>query len=284
MGILMLAVGSLLSMLFVSFIIVGKKYNPIVECLSGTQYPLKDLYVVGYVWNNTPLLKLRGNRYKKLREESLLIYGQKYRDYYAHLTWTQSITLAHLFSSVTFIFAGMSGGSPIFLLLTGILGAVIVMKFYSDMKNKLKTRSEECLSELPNVISKLALLTSSGMILREAWYLVSNSKGGVLYELMRITCEDMDNGASDVDAIHRFGVLCNTQEAKKFSSALIQSLEKGGSDLVGFLAFQSTEVWIHKKQQMLQKGEIAASKLVAPITLMFMGVMIIVLVAALTGM
>ena len=47
---------------------------------------------------------------------------------------------------------------------------------------------------------------------------------------------------------------------------------------------QSSELWELKKQKLLQKGEQAATKLVIPTTLMFVGVILVVLSSALTGL
>ena len=58
---------------------------------------------------------------------------------------------------------------------------------------------------------------------------------------------------------------------------LVQSLEKGGGELTGFLMQQSKELWSLKRQRMLQKGDEAATKLLLPTTLMLVGIMLIIL-------
>lgn len=93
----------------------------------------------------------------------------------------------------------------------------------------------------------------------------------------------MKNGYSDADAIFLFGKASNSTEIKKFVSALLQSMEKGGAELSGFLAQQSSELWGTKRQHMLQEGEKAATKLLLPILLIFIGVIIIVITAAFAG-
>lgn len=98
---------------------------------------------------------------------------------------------------------------------------------------------------------------------------------------MRQSCIDMENGMSDVDAIHKFGRLSNSPEIRKFTSALAQSIERGGAELSDFLARQSVEMWTLKKQLMLQKGEAAATKLLAPTVMLFIGIIIAVLTGAL---
>ena len=98
---------------------------------------------------------------------------------------------------------------------------------------------------------------------------------------MRDACEQMDNGISDSIAIYEFGVRSNAPEIKKFASALIQSVERGGGELSRFLTNQSSELWNHRRQTALQNGEKAASALLAPIALMFIGVILIIVAAAL---
>jgi type II secretory pathway component PulF len=61
---------------------------------------------------------------------------------------------------------------------------------------------------------------------------------------------------------------------------LTQSIERGGGELPSFLTNQSRELWSHHRQVMLQKGEKAAGALLVPIALMFVGVMLLVIVAA----
>ena len=134
------------------------------------------------------------------------------------------------------------------------------------------------------MVSKLSLLINSGMVLREAWYFIAESKKGPLYDLMKETCEFMNNGESDQSAINKFGILSDSREIKKFTSSLIQSLEKGNSDLVDFMLSQVTEQLEHKRQIMLQKGEVAAGKLIVPIGIMFAGVIMIIMAAALQNM
>ena len=161
-----------------------------------------------------------------------------------------------------------------------MLGAICAYYFAAYTKDKIETRKNVCESEFPNAISKLALIVNSGMILHDAWKLVAEGNEGVFYKMMQDSCEDMNNGKADVDAIYEFGVLTNSDDIKKFTTALIQSIERGGSDLPQFLVNQSTELWARRRQIMLQKGEKAAGALLMPIMLMFIGVIMIVLSAA----
>ena len=101
---------------------------------------------------------------------------------------------------------------------------------------------------------------------------------------MEHACDMMKNGYSDIDAIYYFGQYSGTKEMKKFASAIIQGLSKGNSELAPILMQQSSELWEIKRQRLLQKGEEAATKLVIPTTMMFAGIIMVILVSAMSGM
>ena len=279
-----LGIGSLLAFFFIIQLSKGKKYESIVENLDGNAFPLNQLYSVGFAWSSTKLFSLKGKIAADLRSNASLLYEPQYADYYANVVWAQTITLVHLFLAVTFLVAGMIYDSAALILIAGIFMSVVVAAYcLENMKNMLAKRTEECESELPEVVSTMAVLVNSGMVLREAWNMVAENGNGAFYELMLKAVENMRNGCSDADAIFLFGKASNSTEIKKFTSALLQSMEKGGAELSGFLANQSSELWNTKRQRMLQQGEKAAAKLLLPIVLIFVGIIIIVITAAFAG-
>ena len=89
---------------------------------------------------------------------------------------------------------------------------------------------------------------------------------------------EMENGISEAEAIRRFGIRCMMPEIKKFSATLIQGIQKGNSELSSMLQNQSAEIWNLRKQNVRRQGEKAASKLMIPIFMMFIGIIIMVVV------
>lgn len=279
-----IGIGSILAILFIIQIKKGKRFESIVENLDSNTFPLNQLYSVGFAWSSTKLFQLKGKRAADLRAQATLLYEPQYADYYANVAWAQTITLVHLFLTITFLMAGIMYESAFLMLVGGIFLSVVVAAYcLENMKNTLTKRTEECEAQLPEVVSTMAVLVNSGMVLREAWNMVADNGTGAFYELMRKAGENMKNGYSDADAIFLFGKASNSSEIKKFTSALLQSMEKGGAELSGFLAHQSSELWGAKRQRMLQAGEKAATKLLLPIVLIFVGVIIIVMTAAFAG-
>lgn len=283
---LLLLLASASTLLLIIHLIKGKKYVQMVENLNSNEYFLKDLYIVGFSLANTSLFKLRGKLDRDLKKNTKLALDNIYFEYYANLAWAQFLSLSLLIISVGTILSSLVGGAAS-LFVVGIT-ALFVLAIWnlsmSKMKEAVAKRREECMMEFPNMVSKLSLLINSGMVLREAWFLVAEGKDGALYDLMKKACECMNNGESEVSAIHKFGVLSDSIEIKKFTSAMIQGIEKGNSELADFLVSQASELWAHKRQLALQKGEIAAGKLIIPLGLMFGGIIMIIVAAAMQSM
>lgn len=285
-SLILLVLASFSTILFIFHLIRGKEYASLVENLDSEEYFLKDLYIVGFSLNNTKLFRLRGKLERDLKKNSKLVWDNIYYEYYANLAWAQFLSLSLLILSVGLIFSSLIGGEAALLMLG--VAVLFVMAIWnlsmSKMKEAVAKRRDACVLEFPNMVSKLSLLINSGMVLREAWYLVANGKDGALYELMRKACEFMENGESDIAAIHKFGVLSDSIEIKKFTSAMVQGMEKGNSELADFLVSQASELWAHKRQLALQQGEIAAGKLIIPLGITFAGIIMIIVSAAMQSM
>jgi tight adherence protein C len=121
------------------------------------------------------------------------------------------------------------------------------------------------------------------MILREAWEETACTGGTALYAEMQRTVDGMRNGEAEVDALFGFGERCMLPEVKRFASTLVQGLVKGNSELCHMLKEQSREVWAAKKQNVRRQGEKAASKLLIPISILFVGILIMILVPILAA-
>lgn len=279
MQLISLILGTVLLVLLLIKMKQGAKFESYIENLDDAEYPLKGIYTVGFAWNEGKLFSLKGKIRHMLVNQAKLIFDPQYAEYYATVVWAQVISIAHFCLCTGFVLAG-AFNFPFFLLVGVLCAAVFGFFFFTRMNEMLKKRQEECVIELPEIVSTMALLINSGMVLREAWEKIAYGKEGTVYTLMQNACIDMQNGSSEIDAIHKFGVMSDTPEIKKFTGALIQGMEKGSKDLSDFLTKQSSEMWALKKQIMLQKGEAAASKLLAPIALIFIGIMIIVISAA----
>lgn len=286
LNIILLILATITTLLFIVNLAKGKKYVAMIENLDSQEYFMKEIYVAGFALNETKLFRLRGSLERNLKKNSKLVWDNIYYEYYANLAWAQFLSLTFLILSFGLTISSLFDGDMVYMILGIILLFILAVwnLSMSKMKEQVGKRRDECVVEFPNMVSKLSLLINSGMIMREAWYLVANGKEGALYDLMKKSCECMDNGESDVAAIYKFGVLSDSVEIKKFTSAMVQGVEKGNSELADFLTSQASELWEHKRQLALQKGEIAAGKLIIPLGLMFGGIIMIIVSAAMQSM
>jgi len=165
------------------------------------------------------------------------------------------------------------------MLVVGLCLAVLVVRYLEkDINDKLEERREELMLDLPQVLSKMALLINSGMVMREAWVKVSQTGERALYQEMRTTSSEMANGASDLEAFRNFADRCSVKSIRKVTSTLVQNMQKGNKELSYFLEEMSREMWEEKKNLVRQKGETAGTKLLIPVGMIFVGILILIIV------
>jgi tight adherence protein C len=257
--------------------IQGRRYATLFDTLTEKEYPFKEIYFVGYNILEKMNYKYRGKRNRKLKKEVEVLYGAKYADFYLRVIHAQKITIAFTIIILSFVLYGL--GNEVSLLVVGFLFAGLAFYYFGNSAStKISKRSDEFVRDFSEVVSKLALMTNAGMILREAWEQIAYSGDATFYKEMQLAVDDMRNGLSETDALHKFGARSMVPEIKKFSSTLIQGIVKGNAELTFMLQEQSKEVWGLKKQDVRRQGEKAASKLLIPMMIMFVGILIMILV------
>jgi tight adherence protein C len=161
----------------------------------------------------------------------------------------------------------------------GILLIVCAYLYYDMQITDISdARRDDIERDWADVVSKLTLLINAGMIMSEAWVKVSETGDSALYKEMRTAVLDMRNGVPDREAYMSFADRCMNVKVKKIMSAIVQNIDKGNSELVGYLKGQNSICWEEKKQYVKTKGEEASGKLLLPICIMFIGILIMVVV------
>ena len=280
--IVIIALGVIYLIFWIFLYVKGIKNSNLFDSLKEKEYPLKEVYFVGYALVELINYQFKSKSNRKLRKEISVLYGEKYADYYLRVKKKKKITIASIVLALAFILYGFADSIAAFFVLVAFAG-VAYYYFGTVTEKRILKRSEEMLSDFSNVVSKLALMTNAGMILREAWEQIAFTGETTIYKEMQTSVDEMKNGVSEVDALYRFGTRCIIPEIKKFTSTIIQGLIKGNRELVFMLQEQSREVWSQKKQAVNRQGEKAASKLLIPIMIMFVGILIMILVPIFTN-
>lgn len=270
-------IGVVLLLIWMIFFFAGLKHSSLFDSLEEKDYPLKEIYGLGYAIMLLIKYQYRSKNDRKLRKEISVLYGDKYADYYIRVIYSQKVTMAFTMLVLVVPLYGLANSMAAMLVM--LMFAVVAYYYFGTVtEKKILKRSEEMLSDFSNVVSKLALLTNAGMIMREAWEEVAYTGESTLYKEMQKAVDEMNNGVSEVDALFNFGTRCIIPEIKKFTSTIVQGMIKGNSELIYMLQAQSKEVWAAKKQNVKRQGEKAASKLLIPILIMFVGILIMILI------
>ncbi|MCD7922003.1 MAG: type II secretion system F family protein [Clostridiales bacterium] len=274
---LILGIGCICLLMWLVILFGSRKYDSLFDGLDEKEYPLKELYSTGYAVMQMSKYKYRSKFDRKLRQELDILYEKKYVDYYMRVTYARAFTYGMLLFLLGFVLYGLSASAAAMGVMF-LFAFVAVYYVLTLASKKITKRSEALMNDFSEVVSKLALLTNAGMILREAWEVTARAGEGLFYEEMRLALDDMENGVSEMEAIRRLGLRCVIPEIKKFSATITQGIQKGNSELSAMLQDQSAEVWNLRKQNAHRQGEKAASKLMIPIFIMFLGVIIMIIV------
>lgn len=282
--IVIMSIGIVVLVLWILLFIKSKKNNAMFDTIDEKEYPLKELYSMGYTLLEKISYDFKSKYDRKLRRDLSILYEEKYVEYYIRVVYSQSITIGMLVFVLSFILYALSG-EILILFIMFMMSGLSVYYFLTLAEKRIKQRSVLLLSDFSEIVSKLALLINAGMIMREAWREIAYAGDEtVIYEEMRRSCEEMDNGVSESEAIRRFGIRCVIPEIKKFSSTIIQGIEKGNKELAIMLCVQSDEVWEMKQQEIRRAGAQANTKLMLPMFIMFIGILIMIVVPIFTNL
>lgn len=258
-------------------------YEGIIASIDAEKYRYPELFCIGFSIMKIFRIDTKNKNARRRIKEIAEVQGKKYAEYYYYIMngakWTYGFTVLTFFAVLGAL--GNSGSSIFF----GIILSGMVMWYVEELMNdQLEARREELLADMPQMLSKMTLLVNSGMITREAWEKTAYGGERELYKEMQLTVKEMKNGVSDLDAFRNFGERCSIKEIRRFSSTMIQNMQKGNAEIAFFLKEMADEMWEEKKHLVKRKGEAANSKLMLPMGMIFVGILIMIVVPAFMNM
>ena len=252
----------------------GKKYQKYTDSSFAKEFQMSELLCVGFSVMRILHISTKTRAAQAKIREIAEIKGKKYAEYYYYMLLGAKTTYTY---TIVMLLSAMSNNKGL-LFMGLIVGGLLILYLDLALFDKLTARRQEILLDLPQVLSKLTLLVNSGMVLRDAWKRVSITGERVLYQEMQNTNLEMENGVAEIDAYRNFAERCNVKEIRKFTSLIIQNLNKGNEELAYFMKDLSDEMWEVKKSQVKQKGEKANTQLLLPMMLILIGILIMVMV------
>ena len=255
----------------------GKKYQKYTDSSFAKEFQMSELLCVGFSVMRILHISTKTRAAQAKIREIAEIKGKKYAEYYYYMLLGAKTTYTYTIVIVVMLLSAMSNNKGL-LFMGLIVGGLLILYLDLALFDKLTARRQEILLDLPQVLSKLTLLVNSGMVLRDAWKRVSITGERVLYQEMQNTNLEMENGVAEIDAYRNFAERCHVKEIRKFTSLIIQNLNKGNEELAYFMKDLSDEMWEVKKSQVKQKGEKANTQLLLPMMLILIGILIMVMV------
>ncbi len=285
---IVMVIATSLTLLFLVMLILGRKYDFAVEKLVGNEYTLSEVYGVGFMWGDlVPAVGYRENLGRSIAKNVNLLVKSDLTEFYTRAILAKACTFMHLGTCVSLLLglALFDDATTYVIAAVGVLASFVLCRQVLDSPaEEVQRISDELVIELPDMVTKMALLLDTGMTLREAWIYVADHTSGIISQYMKDSCEMMKNGKSDLEAFSSFGNATTSREVKKVSSMVIQGTKKGNEELSELFTQLSSELWDTRRQKMLQMGETASTKLMIPTMLMFAGLLIVIVVSSMNGM
>lgn len=261
----------------------GNQFDEIIATVDEEIYQLSELFFIGFGLMELIHFNMRSDRARKRIHEIAEINGKKYAEYYYYVTTGAELTYGYTALTLMMLLAALSG-KALLAGLGALLAVLAALYMEQEVDNKLSDRRDELLADFPQILSKLALLVNSGMVMREAWNKVSLTGDRIIYKEMQITMQEFHNGVPELEVYRNFADRCSVKEIRRFSSTMIQNLQKGNAEVAYFLREMADEMWEEKKHLAKRKGEAANSKLMLPTALIFIGILVMIMVPAFAGM
>lgn len=176
------------------------------------------------------------------------------------------------------------------LLLIFTVFFILLYRQYASVKEQYTKRERQMKADYPEMISKLLILIRAGMPIRGAWirivedYQIQKKKSGQIHyalEEMSAAIKAMNTGISEGQAYLEFGKRCEQHMYLKLGSLLEQNLKKGSYGIAALLEGERIQALEERRRQIRSEGELAGTKLMMPMMLLFALVLLIIMVPAL---
>ena len=280
--------GTMLFMLEKIYSILNKKTEKpekkIHELHDGNFKSVPLSIMPGYVLQREFSAIGKGNIHKIILSRCFELYGKKHaqkktKQILAKMLSYPVLGIAiSLFAGVIFLAADFQTVGISIIIIGILLTLVLTYAMYDELKDLVNKRRNTIIRQFPSVVSKLALLVTSGMIMDRAWKETANSGDDELYREMKKTSKELDNLVSPEVAYSNFINRCNTKESAKLASAIMQNLSKGNAEIGRLLKEMAREAWLERRHIAKRDAEKANSKLMIPTMLLFLAILVMLMV------
>lgn len=154
---------------------------------------------------------------------------------------------------------------------------------YDGLNSKARKRREAIDRDFPNIISKVALLVTAGMNVIKAIEEAANSGETAIYLEFQRVIKEVNQAATVEAALVHLQCRCSNKYLDKMVTVVSKSYSAGNANLADNLRAINAECWLDKKHNSRRMGEVVQNKLFVPTMLMFVGILVVIIVPAMSG-
>ena len=263
---------------------IQKLEQEIKNLHNGDLKSINTFIMPGYALQREMIAIGKGNIHKIIMSRCYELYGKKHASKKTKQLLAQILSYPIAGVGLTLllgvVFLGFDNTSAGFAVIGAgtLLVLVLVYAMFDELNDLVKKRRVAIIRQFPNVVSKLALLVTSGMIMDRAWKETAYSQETELYREMRKTSKELDNLVRPESAYSNFINRCNTKESAKLASAIMQNLSKGNAEIGRLLKDMAKEAWQERRHMAKRDAEKANSKLMIPTMLLFLAILVMLMV------
>ncbi len=204
-----------------------------------------------------------------------------------------------LASVISYVYMGIMAGLFLFLLMLllgkayriSLVVALVVVAAMAivgylpmdALNNKALNRKEEIDREFPNVVSKLVLLTISGMNVSNAISQTAQSGDGLIYQELAMVVKESCQSVSLEGALTHLQSRCDNKYLDKLVTLISKSFRSGNANLADDLRGLNDECWLEKKHSARRMADKVQAKLFIPTMLMFVGILVVIIIPVMSG-
>lgn len=186
---------------------------------------------------------------------------------------------------------GQSGAGSIgFIILFITIGLLIPLHNYMKLREMGDKCQIEAERDFPVIVHLLTLYMGAGLSFFSAVRRISNNyqrqkeqskQKKYAFERIMLMEQQMNNGVSQKEACHNWGMQFRTDSYQKLSLILIQSFTKGAKEAAVLMETEEKEAFRKRVDRARKEGEEAATRLLFPMILLLGEVMLLVMYPAL---
>jgi len=156
---------------------------------------------------------------------------------------------------------------------------ITILYIYIDKMKELKKKRVNMINdELPKLVLKLIMLCNSGMSLNDAFFKAVDNNFNFFYQNMKIVYSAMEDGETYLSAANQIISRYKVKDLSIFFRMLTQAQKQGSYNYLTQLEKLRVNLAYKRINKAKNKSSVTDAKLLLPLSLIFVGIMIIIIV------